>query len=250
MTRARGNEPFNEADQAAASVLALQAAVSLAAGLARERSGRLYLLEERERIAHDLHDGTIQTLYAIGLECDSLSNREDFPEEARESFKSIVKRINELIGDMRGYISMLEAGAGAEEPELTRDLAFVIRQIVPSSIATVVNVSAAALQELGTREAEDLLYIAREALSNAMRHGAPTKIAVDLRQSEEATVLTIQDNGIGFDQATTRRGLGRITMQTRAARLGAELMWLGIPGMGATIRVSIPRNRSVEDSDD
>ncbi len=248
MTRLRGKEPFTEADEAAAAVLSLQAAVSLASGLARERTGRLYLLEERERIAHDLHDGTIQTLYAIGLECDSLSGRQDFPEEAREAFASAVRRINELIGDMRGYISMLEAGAAAE-PELTRDLAFVIRQIVPSTIATVVNVSAAALQELGTREAEDLLYIAREALSNAIRHGAPTKVAVDLRQSADATVLTIQDNGVGFDLANTRRGLGRITMQTRAGRLGADLTLIGIPGMGATIRVSIPRNRPMEDDE-
>lgn len=250
MTRQRGNATFTAADEAAAAVLALQAAVALAAGLARERRSRLYLLEERERIAHDLHDGTIQTLYAIGLESDSLSNREDFPEEARQAFKSIVGRINELIADMRSYISMLESGPGTEEPEITRDLAFIIRQIVPNNIVTVVNISAAALQELGTREVEDLLYIAREALSNAMRHGAPTKIAVDLRQTEEATVLTIQDNGIGFDQATTRRGLGRITMQTRAERLGAELMWLGIPGMGATIRVSIPRHRPAEDDQD
>lgn len=249
MTRARGNEPFTEADEAAALVLSLQAAVSLAAGLARERTGRLYLMEERERIAHDLHDGTIQTLYAIGLECDSLSNRPDFPEEAREAFASAVRRINELIGDMRGYISMLEAGA-ASEPELTRDLAFVIRQIVPSTIASVVNISAAALQELGTREAEDLLYITREALSNAIRHGAPTKVAVDLRQSGEATVLTVQDNGVGFDQAIARRGLGRITMQTRAGRLGAELTLIGIPGMGTTVRVSIPRDRPEEDDDE
>ena len=249
MTRERGNEPFTEADEAAAAVLSLQAAVSLASGLARERTGRLYLLEERERIAHDLHDGTIQTLYAIGLECDSLSNRQDFPAEARDAFGYAVKRINELIGDMRGYISMLEAGA-ATEPELTRDLAFVIRQIVPNTIASVVNISAAALQELGTREAEDLLYITREALSNAIRHGAPTKVAVDLRQSADATVLTVQDNGVGFDMATARRGLGRITMQTRAGRLGADLTLIGIPGMGTTVRVAIPRDRPAEDDDD
>lgn len=250
MTRIAGREPFSPWDEGSATILALQAAVSLATGLARERTGRIYLLEERERIAHDLHDGTIQSLYAIGLECDSLSHREDFPEEAREAFASAVRRINELIGDMRGYISMLEGSTGPEQPELTRDLAFVIRQIVPNTIQSVVNVSAAALQELGTREAEDLLYIAREALSNAIRHGAPTKVAVDLRQSEEATVLTVQDNGVGFDQATARRGLGRITMQTRAGRLGADLTLIGIPGMGTTVRVSIPRNRPVEEEDD
>ncbi|MGE0600878.1 MAG: GAF domain-containing sensor histidine kinase [Dehalococcoidia bacterium] len=250
MTRLKGGEPFGEADELAAAVLALQAAVSLAAGLARERTSRLSLLEERERIAHDLHDGTIQMLYAVGLECDSLSHREDFPEEAREAFSSVVRRINDLISDMRSYISMLEAGSTMAEPELTRDLAFVIRQMVPPSIATVVNISAAALNELSMRESEDLLYIAREALSNAMRHGAASKVAVDLRQFEDSTVLTIQDNGVGFDQAVIRRGLGRITMQTRAERLGAELTLIGIPGMGATVRVAIPRNQPSGEEDD
>ena len=250
MTRDRGREPFSEAEESAAAVLALQGAVSLATGLARERRGRLYVLEERGRIAHDLHDGTIQALYAIGLECDSLSNREDFPGEAREAFAAAVTRINELIADMRGYIFMLETGTPAAEPELTRDLAFVIRQIVSPAIASVVNISAAALQELSAREAEDLLYIAREALSNCVRHGAPSKVAIDLRQSEDATILTVQDNGVGFDLATVRRGLGRVTMQTRADRLGATLTLIGIPGMGATVRVSIPRHKPAEDDDE
>ncbi|MBK7725549.1 MAG: GAF domain-containing protein [Dehalococcoidia bacterium] len=250
MTRDRGREPFSEAEESAAAVLALQGAVSLATGLARERRGRLYVLEERGRIAHDLHDGTIQALYAIGLECDSLSNREDFPGEAREAFAAAVTRINDLIADMRGYIFMLETGTPAAEPELTRDLAFVIRQIVSPAIASVVNISAAALQELSAREAEDLLYIAREALSNSVRHGAPSKVAIDLRQSEDATILTVQDNGVGFDLATVRRGLGRVTMQTRADRLGATLTLIGIPGMGATVRVSIPRHKPAEDDDE
>ncbi|MFN8618115.1 MAG: GAF domain-containing protein [Dehalococcoidia bacterium] len=249
MTRSRGETPFTEADEAAAAVLSLQAAVSLASALARERSNRLFLLEERARIAHDLHDGTIQTLYALGLECDSFANRTDFPREAREAMASVVTRLNELIGDIRGYITMLEAATTSAEPELTRDLAFIIRQIVPPSIATVVNISAAALQMFTLRETEDLLYVAREALSNAMRHGAPSKIAVDLRQSNDATVLTIQDNGVGFDQATVRKGLGSVTMRTRADRLGAELTVIGIPGMGTTVRVSIPMTLGGEEED-
>jgi signal transduction histidine kinase len=149
----------------------------------------LFLLEERARIAHDLHDGTIQTLYALGLECDALSTRPDFPGEVKEALGGAVTRINELIADIRSYITMLEASTPLAQPELTRDLAFIIRQMVPPTIATVVNIAAAALQELTARESEDLLYIAREALSNAVRHGAPTKIAVDLRQTDDATVL-------------------------------------------------------------
>ena len=249
MTRTRGQAPFTEIDEAGAAVLSLQAAVSLSSALARERSNRLFLLEERARIAHDLHDGTIQTLYAMGLECDALANHEAFPAEVRSSMASVVTRLNELIGDIRGYITMLEAATTSPEPELTRDLAFIIRQIVPPSIATVVNISAAALQTFNLRETEDLLYLAREALSNAMRHGAPAKIAVDLRQTNDSTVLTIQDNGVGFDQANIRKGLGSVTMRTRADRLGADLTVIGIPGMGTTVRVAIPNTRESEDYD-
>jgi signal transduction histidine kinase len=241
MTRTRGKPPFTAADELAAAILGLQAAVGVAGGLTRERNGRLYLLEERARIAHDLHDGTIQSLYALGLECDAMAANEEFPEPVREVLATGVRRINELISDIRQYITMLEAETPHSQPELTRDLAFVVRQIVPTGVDTVMNITAAALQELTGRQSEDLLYIAREALSNAVRHGLPTKVAIDLRQAPAETALTIQDNGIGFDQAAVRTGLGSITMRTRAERLGANLSILGIPGMGTTVRVSIPR---------
>lgn len=249
MTRGADRPPFSPEDEVAAAVLALQAAVSVSYAMARERRGRIFLLEERERIAHDLHDGTIQALYALGLECDAMANRDDYPVEAREALANAVSRINEIIADIRSYITMLESASPIAQPELTRDLAFVIRQLVPSSIATVVNISAAALQELTARESEDLLYIAREALSNAVRHGAPTKVAVDLRQTGTATVLTVQDNGVGFDEATTRRGLGTVTMRTRAERLGGELTVIPIPGMGTTVRVTIPRRHDDDEEE-
>ena len=243
MTRSRGAPPFNEADELSAAIVALQAALSVAAALAHQRSGRLVLLEERERIAHDLHDGTIQSLYALGLECDALSLRPDFPEEVRDELSSAVARINQLMADIRAYISMLEAETPSGEPELARDLAFAVRQIVPASLDSAVSITAAALQELSSRESEDLLYVAREALSNAVRHGDATRIAVDLRQSAMGTTLTIQDNGIGFNEATARTGLGRVTMRTRAERLGGELTILSVPRMGTTVRVFIPRVR-------
>lgn len=241
MTRVRGSDSFSESDELAAALLALQAGVSVASALARERSGRVFLLEERARIAHDLHDGTIQSLYALGLELDMNASRPGMPDEVSSTLRTGIDRINDLIADIRGYITMLEAESPLAQPELARDLAFVIRQIVPPGVDTVVNITAAALQELGARESEDLLYIAREALSNAVRHGAPTKVAIDLRQTADETALTIQDNGIGFDTANVRTGLGTVTMRTRTDRLGGNLSVLGIPGMGTTVRVSLPR---------
>jgi signal transduction histidine kinase len=244
LTRARGKPPFTEDDELAAVMLSLQAAVSVAAASAHERSDRTSLLEERGRIAHDLHDGTIQSLYGLGLGFGALSARDDFPEEATAAMREAVTRINELIGDIRGYITMLEAASPAAPPELSRDLAFVVRTIVPAGIDTVLNTTAAALQELTPRESEDLLYIAREALSNAIRHGEPTRVAIDLRQTAASTALTVQDNGIGFDAEAVRTGLGTVTMRTRAERLNAQLSIVGIPGMGTTVRVAIPRKRA------
>ena len=243
LTRTEPGKPFTEVDELAVATLALQAAVSVATALAQDRSGRLFLFEERERIAHDLHDGTIQALYALGLELDALRGRPDVTAEARDSLALGVSRINDLISDIRTYITMLEAEAPAAQPELGRDLAFVVRQMVPPGTDAVVNITAAALQELIARESEDLLYIAREALSNAVRHGSASKIAIDLRQSPYVTALTIQDNGVGFDSENVRSGLGTVTMRTRAERLGGTITVLGIPGMGTTVRVEIPRRK-------
>lgn len=152
MTRARGGAPFNEKDELAATLLSLQAAVSVSAAMARERNGRLFLLQERGRIAHDLHDGTIQSLYALGLECDVLANQSDFPLVVRDSMRDAVVRINDLIGDIRGYITMLEAETPLTQPELSSDLAFLVRQMVPPGVDSVLNITAAALQELSARD--------------------------------------------------------------------------------------------------
>ncbi len=241
MTRDRERPAFSEADELSALFLSLQAAVSLANALARERHGRITLLEERVRIAQDLHDWTIQSLYALGLEADALSNDPELPQRVRETFALRVEHINELIRGVRQYIVSLEAESPATQPELSRDLAFILRDLVPQGVDVVFNISAPALQELSPRETEDLISIAREAISNAVRHGRPTKIALDLRQSASETALTVQDNGIGFDVHSVGRGLGTVTMQTRAQRLGGEISVLSIPGMGTTVRTTLPR---------
>lgn len=244
MTRRVGAPPFTTRDELSAGVLALQAAQQLNVATIRDRLARVHLLEERERFARDLHDGTIQSLYALGLELDSLAEREDFPAEARQGLANAVERLNELIGDIRSYINLLEADNPPHSPELSRDIHFVVRQLVPAGVDTIVNITAAALRELTSYQAEQLLYITREAVSNAVRHGNPTRLAIDLRQSARETTLTVQDNGVGFDPATQRTGLGTVTMRTRAEALGGTLHIIGIPGMGTTVRVVIPRDQA------
>ncbi len=240
MTRSAGALAFSESDELAAALLALQVAGTVSAAIAQERNARMVLLEERVRIAHDLHDGTIQSLYAIGLQLSAAAETAGNSSVSKVLSDSL-GQIDTVIADIRGYISMLEATLPDSEPDLSRDLAFAVRQIVPDGVDTRINITAAGLQEIRARESEDLLYIAREALSNAVRHGHATKIGVDLRQTAEATALTIQDNGVGFDADSVRWGLGSVTMRTRAERINGSLTVIGIPGMGTTIRVLLPR---------
>jgi signal transduction histidine kinase len=240
MTRRPDSPPFTADDELAAVMLSLQVAGSISTVLANERSSRIRILEERERIAHDLHDGTIQALYALGLRLDAAAQMAPRP-EVREALREGVAEINQQIADMRQYIGALESRGPANAPDLARDLPFVARQLAPAGVDVVTNIAAAALQEVSSRAAEDLLFIAREAMSNAIRHGRATKLAIDLRQTRDEMSLTVQDNGTGFDQATARIGLGTVTMRTRAERLGGSLTVLGIPGMGTTVRVVIPR---------
>lgn len=244
VTRQPGGEPFTELDELSTAFLSIQAAQQIDIVSARERTARLSLLEERENIARDLHDGTIQSLYALGLESDAQASAPGFPEQARPVIDNVVERINEVIRDMRGYIMMLESRAPASAPDLARDIPFAIQQLVPSSISVLINVNAEVVHAFSAREAEDLLYITREALSNAVRHGSPTRIAVEVRQTDSETSLAIQDNGTGYDAATVRSGLGTVTMRTRAESLGATLTSHSIVGMGTTVQVSVPRSEA------
>jgi signal transduction histidine kinase len=241
LARDEGEPGFSRLDELAVSMLALQASGVVAMLLNQEREQRVALLEERQRIAHDLHDGIIQTLYAIGLQMNARVERPDVPEDARTELAGELELINQVIAEIREYIAALEQSMPAERPDLSRDLAHILRVIVPESIETVLNISAASLQEFSSREIEDLIYIAREALSNAVRHGSPTRLAVDLRETPSEIALTIQDNGVGFDLASAHAGLGTITMRTRAERLGGTLLTMSIPGMGTTVRVARPR---------
>jgi signal transduction histidine kinase len=246
LTRTPGSEPFNDSDDMAMRLLAMQVAVRLSHALASEQESRIALLEERTRIAHDLHDGTIQALYALGLQSEALALRRTMPDEAKVELGSHVARLNALIADIRGYITLLESEIPPTAPDLARDLAFIVRALVPQGIETVLNVRAPAIHEIRARDIEDLLFIAREAVSNAVRHGEPTRVGIDLRQSETETAMAIQDNGKGFERNQVHTGLGSISMRTRAERLGATLSTISIPGMGTTVRVAMPREGNSE----
>ncbi|MBC7365546.1 MAG: sensor histidine kinase [Undibacterium sp.] len=204
-------------------------------------------LEEKIRLGRDLHDGMIQSLYALGLTLESVRAliRTD-PTEAGERLAQCATALNLTIREVRAHITGLapdelqRAGfAGALEASL-----FELRAGRSVSFDIKIDEDAALL--LSPTQTTATLQIAREAVSNALRHGGASLINLRMHQNETEVCLLVQDNGTGFD-ATRRQGEGHGlgNMQARAARMGATLRLTSQVGHGARIVLTIPASTSV-----
>ncbi len=204
---------------------------------------RLAVLEERERIGMDLHDGIIQSLYAIGLMLDDARHRLDSdPEKARGGLGTAIAGLNNTIQDIRNYISDLrpqrfqgrnvKQGLEQMEQELRTDTLFAVR----------LNVDPQAAAACTARQANEFLHIAQEALANIRKHAEATTIQMRFQFSDGLLQMTIQDDGIGFDQTQSRlsRGNGLRNMRERARALHGEFRSESRPGKGAQIVVTAP----------
>ena len=199
---------------------------------------------ERERLSHDLHDGTIQSLDALQLGLSRAG------EQARESLPALGTRLVEfrrnltaVIGELRGYILRHEAGEGPEG-----DLAGVLGALVERLRSTTemdfhVALSPEAAGRLRSEQAVHLANIAREALSNALRHSQANRVTVELRDETGRVALEISDDGCGFvPSLPPQAGLGLTSMKTRAREAGGELEVESRAGEGTRILVTVPFN--------
>jgi signal transduction histidine kinase len=122
-------------------------------------------------------------------------------------------------------------------------LSSLIEKLAPPGVPAAISVSRCALESLTRGELAAIVAIGREALANAIEHGQPSKVAFDLRRSDGLTVLTVQDDGRGFEMERTARGRGLSMMEAYSAVLGGRLLVLSIPGMGTTVQVALPGSR-------
>lgn len=199
-------------------------------------------LQEKIRLGRDLHDGIIQSLYAVGLTLESarLLVQSD-PAEADRRLEQTRSAINAAIRDIRTYITGLA-------PENLRRAGFA--QALESQLVELqaggnarfdvkIDEDAAAL--LTAEQSVQTLQIAREAVSNALRHGGASLVTLRVHRSDREICLMVQDNGIGFDASTGRdggHGLGN--MRSRAEAVGATLRVASQPGEGARVIAMVP----------
>jgi signal transduction histidine kinase len=199
-------------------------------------------LQEKIRLGRDLHDGIIQSLYAAGLTLESVRTLVvSDPAEANRRLEQARTALNTTIRDIRAYITGLapenlrRAGfahaleAQLEELQAGREVRFDVR----------IDDDAAAL--LSPDQSLQALQIAREAVSNALRHGGASLVTLRVHRSENEVCLLVHDNGIGFDPADRRPGgHGLSNMEGRAAGIGATLRVTSRPGEGVRVVATLP----------
>lgn len=193
---------------------------------------------ERRRLARELHDSILQDLSAVKLAVEGEARR---TEENR--LAGVVGGIIEVIVSLRRVVEDLRPQE-LSHTTLAAAIAAQAQSLAQRhSVALDLDVKADA--EVPEWAARDFYRIAQEAITNAVRHGQPRRLAVRLFRQGSDTVLEVDDDGGGFDAATVIRGGGLVGMNERADALGAKLEIRSQPGNGTAIRLSVPPDRSV-----
>lgn len=234
----RGARQFADTARGVLVLFATAAAVAMEYSRARDRVERMMLLEERERIARELHDGAIQALFGLGmrLQHTALMTREP---TTGGRLEEDVATLDGVIRDLRGYVFGLRPGI-LREAGLDQVLHQVVRQFEgESGVSTALELDPAAIRSLADRSAE-VLQVVAEALSNVRKHAQSLTCSVSLHQEDGRVILRVQDDGRGFDHTASSSGHGLRNFRERAARLGGELT-ISRPDHGGTaIVLTIP----------
>jgi signal transduction histidine kinase len=234
---------FSLEDEQLVEMFALHAGIAIQNARLHHELQQLAIVDERLRISRDLHDGIIQSIYAVSLSLEDVPEliQEDAAEAAALVDRAI-DRLHTTIGDIRTFIVGLgpESGTG-----LVGALEAMAAELVAGSdVRLRVDVAAAADldQRLPPEAAHELAQIAREAVSNVARHSGATRSSLSLHMDGDEAVLEIEDDGVGFDP-DKRLGSGHFglaNLRNRAAALAGDLSIESRPGVGTRIIVRLP----------
>lgn len=241
LTEKRGAAEFGIEDEEALLALAAQAAIAIENARLYAQTSRISVLEERHRIGMDLHDGAIQSLYGLGLLLEGAADQiEREPVEARAVLIRAVDRLNGAIADLRGYVLGLRPIRGSDRP-LAESLPTLAQQTATNALLDVdVHIDPEAESGLDRATREAIFYVAADALGNVARHARARRVVLALRRENEAVVLDIQDDGVGFEVDGAVGGLGLRNMRERAFNAGARLDLESHPGSGTRLLLRIP----------
>ena len=230
---------YHQEDISIATTFGDQAALAIENARLRERLGRDAAAAERVRLARELHDSVTQSLFAASLKADVVA----------ETYAAPTPRVAQALEDLRhltrGALAEMRTMLLEVRPDsvLRTPLGELLRQLVEAArgrARVAVELQAGSIRTLPEAVHITFYRVAQEALNNVVRHAGASSARVGLAD-DGAVVLTVADDGAGFDAAEASRGrLGIISMRERAASVGADLAIETAPGRGTVVTLTWP----------
>ncbi|KAA3662566.1 MAG: GAF domain-containing protein [Chloroflexi bacterium] len=242
LTSKIGANEFSLEDQEIVELLAAHAAIAIQNARLYEQVGRLAIVEERTRIGMDLHDGIIQSIYAVGLTLEStkLALSSD-PAEADQMLDQAINGLNETIRDIRNFI--LDLRPHRFSGNLRQGFSRLIREFQANTMVLVtLNAVEGSFGGLPTSVARAIFLTTQEALANVARHARASEVYIEVKRTHLDVEVTIRDDGQGFDLNTrlNRIGHGLSNMQARMEELKGSFILESAVGEGTSIKLYLP----------
>jgi PAS domain S-box-containing protein len=235
MTRPRGDPPFTPTDVGLLNELSRQLSLAVELGRARTDQQRLAVLEDRQRVARDLHDTVIQDLIAIGMQLTHRTRERDT--HTADRITAITDQLEDTVRRLRGIVFELNG------PTNINDLSRTIHAIATEAARAIGHHPAVTLDgpvdDLPAHLRDPLIAVLRESLSNVARHAHATSAHITLVVDQRRIALTVEDDGVGLPPAaTTGYGLANITH--RAQELGGRANVTRRQPSGTRIEWTVP----------
>jgi len=242
LTDREGAEEFSAEDERVISLLAAHAGLAIENARLHERSRELSIVEERNRLARELHDSVTQRLFGVVLAAESAATLlERSPAAAADEIARVRELARGAMDELRAVVFELRPASLEAEglAAALRKHVDVLRRVSRSRIELRVGDP----PRLGAEDSGQVFRIAQEALQNALRHAGAEHIEVRLEDGRGRLRLSVADDGRGFDaaaRAVRGRRLGLTSMEERAAELGGRLAISSRPGSGTRVELEVP----------
>lgn len=226
---------FTDSDVAIIEALSRIAGSALTTARLQERLRSLAVVEDRERIARDLHDSVIQDLFAVGLGLQGVSGMVT-DESAAATLESSVDRLDAAVETLRSYVFQLRSGP--QDPLQLEDRLQELVSRMGSAYPSEVRLELA-ITETEKPFDDEILKLVTEALSNALRHSEAAHVDVLVESDSSGWRLRVQDDGVGFDPNLVNQGMGLNNLRSRANLLGGTTTITSSPGIGTVVEIEI-----------
>jgi len=240
----RNRKPFDEQCIHLLAAVGNWTALGIENAHLHNNARRLAVLEERERIGMDLHDGIIQSIFGIGLSLENICHSlEENPQHAKQRIQRVIDDLNQSIRDIRAYILDLRPRQLNGEGVMEGLKRLVTEFGANTPVEAILTSPKEDISDLTQNCALALFHICQEAIANVAKHAGAKHVNVDVWATPERVLMEIRDDGKGFnvDKMNVALGHGLANMQTRIHSVGGEIDITSIPGEGTTVLAWVPR---------